>query len=143
MPSAATARWVSNSPSSSPISISSVRSSTYFPAYGFSMTATDAARRVGGWTIRPISLQISSTKVASLRIFAFIFGLSSQAVLSLDIRRFQSPNSSVNARAGGHDERQHYFIGARSISQAYLHSVKMAAHVRGIDMGNGNVQSRS
>ena len=36
----ATARWVSNSPNSSPIAISSDKSSTYLPAHGFSITAT-------------------------------------------------------------------------------------------------------
>jgi hypothetical protein len=52
--------------------ISSERSSTYFPAQGFSITATAAARRVGGETSRSISRWVSSTKVAILRILHFI-----------------------------------------------------------------------
>ena len=72
MPSAATALFESNSPSSSPIAISGLRSSTYRPANGFSITAMAAARRVGGVTGRPISVSVSSTTVTILRMTALM-----------------------------------------------------------------------
>src|SRR5437762_12665165 len=43
-----------------------------FAGTGILDTATQAARRVGGWMARPISVQVSSTKVASLRILALM-----------------------------------------------------------------------
>ena len=70
----------SSSPSSSPIAISGERSSTYFPAKGFSITAIAAARRVGGETWRPISICVSSTTVTILRMIALMI-VSSTASL--------------------------------------------------------------
>ena len=61
---------VNNSPSSSPIAINSERSSTYFPAYGFSITATAAARRVGGSTSAPSPSRSPQRTSAIFRILA-------------------------------------------------------------------------
>src|SRR5882762_9862568 len=103
MSRAATARWVRSSPSSSPICIRSERSSTYFPANGFSITATAAARRVGGVMARPISVRVSSRKVAILRILAFMVFLS-KTVDAFDFRGLQAAGAGVDAGAGGHYE---------------------------------------
>src|ERR1700694_2500098 len=72
MPSAATAFFESKSPSSSPMAIKGERSSPYLPANGFSITAMAAARRVGGATVCPISIYVSSTTVTILRMTALI-----------------------------------------------------------------------
>src|SRR5277367_6605773 len=146
IPRAATARCVSNSPSSSPIVINSERSSTYFPAQGFSITATAAARRAGGSTARPISVRVSSTKMAILRIFAFMLlscRPSSQPVLSLDLRRFQAADAGMYPCSGGHHQREQNFVGLRSISNTDLHCIEMTSYVRGVDMGDGNVETSS
>src|ERR1700741_352484 len=49
----------------------------------------------------------------------------------------------MHARACGHDECQQNFVGAWSIGNANLHRVEVAAHVRGVDMRDGNVEARS
>src|SRR5256885_5316067 len=142
MPRAATAREVRSSPSSSPIAINSERSSTYFPANGFSITATAAARRVGGEISRSISRRISSTNVAILRILLFILA-SPQSIFSLDLRRFQAARAGVDAGAGGHHQGEQNFVGARRVVDADFHGVKMAAHVGGVDVGNGHIEASS
>src|SRR5438034_7177872 len=60
--------------------MSGVRSSTNFPANGFSMTATVATLRRGRFAGRPPSVRISSTTVTSLRMFT-IEGSSSASSL--------------------------------------------------------------
>src|SRR5205814_901204 len=69
-PSASVAFLASSAPSSSPASISGVRSSTKRPANGFSSTATAATLRTGRLASRPPSLRISSTIVTILRSFS-------------------------------------------------------------------------
>src|ERR1043166_9610718 len=66
-PSASVAFFASRAPSSSPASISGVRSSTKRPANGFSSTATPGTLRSGRLASRPPSLTISSTTVTTLR----------------------------------------------------------------------------
>src|SRR3989338_2873454 len=68
-PSASVAFLASRRPSSSPASISGVRSSTNRPANGFSSTATAATLRTGRAAARPPSVRISSTTVISFRMF--------------------------------------------------------------------------
>src|SRR5690348_15879221 len=124
------------------------RSSTYFPAQGFSITATAAAFRVGGEISRSISRCVSSTKVAILRIFAFIlsslgFPLLSQTVFSLDLGGLEAANSRMNASAGGHYQGQHDIVAAGSIVEANLHGVEMTAHVRRVDVGNGDIEAHT
>src|SRR5438874_5252429 len=68
-PSASVAFFASSAPSSSPASMSGVRSSTKRPANGFSSTTTAAALRTARLASRPPSLRISSTTVTILRIF--------------------------------------------------------------------------
>src|SRR5882672_2492847 len=142
MPSAATARWVRSSPSSSPMSIRSVRSSTYLPANGFSITATAAARRVGGVIARPISVWVSSTKVAILRMQGFIgVRLSSEPVDAFDFRGLQAAGAGVDAWASGHDQGQENFVGARGVGDADFHGIEVAANVRGVDVRDGHVEA--
>src|SRR5579864_7066944 len=148
MPSAATARAVSSSPSSSPMAINSERSSTYFPAHGFSITATAAAFRVGGEISRSISRCVSSTYTAILRIFAFIpssswVSFSSQPVFTFDLRYFEAADAGMHAGAGGHHQREQNFVRARGIIDPNFHRVEMTAHVRGVDVGDGHVEPRA
>src|SRR5258708_39130463 len=49
----------------------------------------------------------------------------------------------MHTRSGRHPEREQNVIGARSIRNAYLHRIKMAADVGGVDMGNWNVEARA
>src|SRR3954468_13652888 len=140
MPRAATARCVNNSPNSSPILINSERSSTYFPANGFSITATAAAFRVAGAMSRSISRRVSSTKVASLRIFAFIV-VSPQPVYSFDLRGFESAHTGMDSWSCGHDQRQQNLIRSGRIIDTDFHRVEMAANVRGIDVRDGHIEA--
>src|SRR6185295_16079766 len=73
-PSASVAFFASSAPSSSPASISGVRSSTKRPAKGFSSTATAATLRTGRLASRPPSLRISSTTVTTLRSLTVVRG---------------------------------------------------------------------
>src|SRR5438093_6242408 len=68
-PRASVAFLARSAPSSSPASMSGVRSSTKRPANGFSSTTTAAALRTARLASRPPSLRISSTTVTILRIF--------------------------------------------------------------------------
>src|SRR5262249_23944980 len=74
-PSASVAFLASSAPSSSPASISGVRSSTKRPANGFSSTATAATLRTGRLASRPPSLRISSTTVTTFRSRTMAFPL--------------------------------------------------------------------
>src|SRR2546421_5511928 len=96
-PSASVAFLASSAPSSSPASISGVRSSTKRPANGFSSTATAAALRTGRLASRPPSLRISSTTVTILRSFTMVAvspsrleAVEDQPVeqLGIEVRRF-------------------------------------------------------
>src|SRR5688572_31657530 len=72
MPSASTAFLVRYPPSSSPISISGVKSSANLPAKGLAMTATAAALRVTGLTLLPLSRWVSSTVTTIFLMSLFI-----------------------------------------------------------------------
>src|SRR5579864_8333853 len=142
MPSADTARVVSSSPSSSPIAINSERSSTYFPAQGFSITATAAARRVGGEISRSISRCVSSTNVAILRILALIFS-SPQSVFPFDLRGLQTANTSMYPGPSRHHQRQKNLIRARRVVDTDFYRVEVAADIRSVDVRNRDVEPRS
>src|SRR5260370_13424626 len=47
----------------------------------------------------------------------------------------------MHPRPGRHHEREQNLVGARSIRNAHLHRIKVTAHVRGVDMGDGNVEA--
>src|SRR6516162_3327804 len=110
------------------------------------MTATAAALRVGGETCRSISRCVSSTKVAILRIFAFISipGVRlAEAVFPFDLRCLQSANSCVHSSPGCHDQHQQNFVRAGSVVDPDFHGVEMTANVGRVDVSYRHVKPRS
>src|SRR5690349_19560037 len=158
MPSACTQRSPSRPPSSSPMSISSDKSSWKRPAHGFSITAIATARRAGGSTALPISTRTSSTCTTSFLIFAFIFShllrqpdnaydrtliliaISAQAIVPLDLSSAQTSDTLVHARAAGHHQHVDELVGQRRARHIYLDRIEVAAHVTGVDVCHGDIE---
>src|SRR5688572_17128535 len=99
-PSASVAFLASSAPSSSPASISRVRSSTNRPANGFSSTTTAAALRSGRRPSRPPSLSVSSTIVTILRIFTIAHSPRDWRLGSLAWRTLRPTAAAPEASAG-------------------------------------------
>src|SRR5439155_24962816 len=65
---------------------------------------------------------------------------SSEAILSLDLRRLEAADARMNAPAGRHHQHEDDFIRMRGSWYAYLHRIEMRAHIGGVDMGDRHIE---
>src|SRR5437868_2003799 len=108
------------------------------------------ARRVGGFTSRPISRRISSTVTISLRILlCMVFlctwfeGDSALAVPARDLGSLEPADARVDARTCAHGQDVDQLVRQRRTGYAYFHGVEIAAHVRRVDVRERDIQARA
>src|ERR1700730_17858961 len=66
--------------------------------------------------------------------------LSSQSVLSLNLRGLEAAHAGVNARACSHHECEEHLVGAGGIGHSDFHGVEMTSYIRSVDVRDGHVK---
>src|SRR2546422_3050467 len=64
------------------------------------------------------------------------FWLSSQSVLTFDLRGLEAADAGMDAGTCSHYESEQHFICPWGISKANFHGIEVTPHVRGVDVRN-------
>src|SRR2546426_10348638 len=70
------------------------------------------------------------------------FWLSSQSVLTFDLRGLEAADAGMDAGTCSHYESEQHFICPWGISKANFHGIEVTPHVRGVDVRNRHIEPR-
>ena len=66
-----------------------------------------------------------------------------QGEIKGSLKPVEAADAGMDARTGGHHQRQQNLIGSRSIGETDFHGIEMTSHVRSIDVRDGNIEPSS